>query len=221
MTVKFWSLPRLAAGIGAWVPPTAVAILLMLTPALAGPALVFDPNTDVVVYAEDPDKLWHPASVTKILTAYLTFEAIEKGELKLEDKVVQSEVSIKEPPSKVGIPVGSEITVERAVFVLMVKSANDVAVMLAEKISGSTEAFVKKMNETAKRLGMTRSHFVNPNGLPDDGMKQVTTARDMGLLARAIYKDFPQYRRFFSKKYMKWGKRRFRNYNSLLRKYDV
>ncbi len=206
----------------------ALLLFLLLTlnltfvakPADAGPALVFDPATDIVVYAEDPDKLWHPASVTKLLTAYLVFEAIEAGKLKLDDKCKQSEVSIKEPPSKLGLPVGSEISVEMALYALMVKSANDVAVILAECVAGSKEAFVARMNETSKRLGMTRSYWVNPNGLPDEGLKQVTTARDMGLLARALLRDFPGYTRFYNKVYLKLGKRRYRNYNTLLRTYQ-
>jgi D-alanyl-D-alanine carboxypeptidase len=108
--------------------------------------------------------------------------------------------------------------VELAIKALLVKSANDVAVMLGEGVAGSLPAFVKRMNATAKRLGMRRSRFVNPNGLPDD--RQITTARDMGYLARALIIDFPEYAHFFAVKYIKIGKRRMRNYNSLLRTYE-
>jgi D-alanyl-D-alanine carboxypeptidase len=186
--------------------------------ATAGPALVFDPQTDAVFYAEDPDALWHPASLTKLMTAYLTFEALRDGKLTLESKINCSENAHAQAPSKIGLPVGAEMSVELALKALLVKSANDVAVMLAEAVAGSEPAFVRRMNEAAQRLGMSRTRFNNPNGLPDDS--QVTTARDLAYLARAIIREFPEYASFFALDAVKIGKVRLRNYNSLLRTFD-
>lgn len=196
----------------------ALALLLQPVAAVAGPALLFEATSGKVLYAEDVDNLWHPASLTKIMTAYITFEALRDGKLKPDDKVVCSEASAKEPPSKIGLPIGAEMSVELALKALIVKSANDVAVMLAEKVGGNIENFVARMNATAQRLGMTRTRFVNPNGLPAD--EQVTTARDLAKLSRAIVKDFPQYADLWSMPYFKIGKRRLASHNSLLRSFD-
>jgi D-alanyl-D-alanine carboxypeptidase len=186
--------------------------------AIAGPALVIEPKTGLVLYAEDPDAVWHPASLTKLMTAYLTFEALHKGELTLEDKVTCSEHALQQPPSKIGLPVGQQITVDDALKALIVKSANDVAVMLAEKIAGTEEAFVKKMNAAAKQLGMTRTHFNNANGLPDDG--QVTTARDLAILARVLLKKYPQHAYLYSLPEVTFGKRHLRSHNGLLKTFE-
>ena len=204
-----------ARGIGA-----ALLALFLLLPvrALAGPALVFDPHKGTILYQEDMDALWHPASLTKLMTAYLTFETLREGKLTLKSKIVTSKTANAQAPTKIGLPVGATMSVDLAIRALLVKSANDVAVMLGEAVAGSLPAFVKRMNATAKRLGMRRSRFVNPNGLPDD--RQITTARDMGYLARALIIDFPEYAHFFAVKSIKIGKRRMRNYNSLLRTYE-
>ena len=167
-----------------------------------------------MLYAEDPDNQWHPASLTKLMTAYLAFEAIKSGKLALTQKITCSAVANAEPPSKIGLPVGGELTVDLALQALIIKSANDVAVMLAEAIGGSEAEFVAKMNETAKRLGMSRTKFVNPNGLPADD--QVTTARDLAKLSRAIVTDFPEYAHYWSMPQMRLGKNRVRSHNGLL-----
>lgn len=196
-----------------------IAVLLLLPArAQATPALVFDPIKGTVLYHEDLDALWHPASLTKLMTTYLVFEALREKKFTLKTRIAQSKNSLSQAPSKIGMPVGSTMTIDLALRALLVKSANDVAVMLAEAVSGSVPAFAKRMNQTAKRLGMLRSRFVNPNGLPDD--RQITTARDMGLLARALIKEFPEYAYFFAVKEVRIGKRRMRNYNSLLRTYE-
>ena len=162
--------------------------------------------------------LWHPASLTKLMTAYLTFEALRDGKLSLEDKITCSEHALSQPPSKIGLPVGGEMTVDLALKALIVKSANDVAVMLAERIAGSEDAFVEKMNETAKRLGMSQTHFFNANGLPNDG--QVTTARDMAILGRTLLKEFPQHADLYSMPSFKMGKRTLRSHNGLLKTFE-
>ncbi len=196
------------------------ALLLPLVPvaAKAGPALVIEPKSGLVIYAEDADQLWHPASLTKLMTAYITFEALRDGKLALADEVICSQHALDQPPSKIGLPVGRELTVDLALKALIVKSANDVAVMLAERIAGSEAAFVERMNATAKRLGMTRTHYNNANGLPDDG--QVTTARDMAILARAILKEFPEHANLFSLPSFKIGKRVLRSHNGFLKTFE-
>lgn len=201
----------------------AVAALLSgslagLTAAQAAPTLLFDAVDGKVLYAEDADDQWHPASVTKVMTAYLVFEAVKAGKVKLDDKITCSEKAFLQQPSKVGLPIGGELTVQKGLEALIIKSANDVAVMLAEAVGGSEEVFVQKMNETAQRLGMTRTKFVNPNGLP--APEQVTTARDLAKLARAVVKDYPEYASLWTMSEMRLGKMRLGSHNSLLRSFQ-
>lgn len=201
---------HILAGLAVW----ALAALGS-TAASAGPALLFDTTNGKVLYAEDQDSLWYPASLTKIMTAYVTFNAIKAGKLKLEDKVMCSLVATLQPPSKVGLPVGGELTVDLALQAVIVKSANDVTVMLAEAVAGSETAFVALMNDTAKRIGMTRTHFVNTNGLPDPN--QHTTARDLAKLSRAVVNEFPEFAHYWSAPDVRIGKRRLGSHNALLK----
>lgn len=187
-------------------------------PALAGPTLLFDSKTGRVLYAQDADRLWYPASLTKIMTAYVIFDAIRSGQLSLETKLISSEAAALEPPSKIGLPIGTEMPLDLGLRALIIKSANDVAIMLAEAASGSKEAFAVRMNETAKRLGMTRTHFINPNGLPVEG--QYTTARDLARLSIAVLRDFPQHAHYWAMPTVTVGKYRLRSHNSLLRNYE-
>jgi D-alanyl-D-alanine carboxypeptidase len=199
---------------------TALFALLLLIglgsrAASAGPALLFDVSNGKVLYAEDADNPWHPASLAKLMTAYLTFEAIKGGHLSLTSKIACSAAAHKEPPSKIGLPIGGELTVELALQALIVKSANDVAVMLAEAVAGSESEFVGRMNATALRLGMASTRFVNTNGLP--AAEQVTTARDLAKLARAIITEFPEYAQYWAMPHMKLGKNRLVSHNGLLK----
>ncbi len=203
------------------------AFLVCACHAAAGPALLTEPATGLVLYAEDADQPWRPASLTKLMTAYLTFEAIRDGRLSPEDAVTSSKLSQSQPPSKLGMPLGGQLKVDLAVKVLIVKSANDVAIMLAEKIAGSSETFVEMMNKTARRLGMTNTKFVNPNGLPvfnadetEAPEQAVTTARDMALLANMILREFPQYAAIFSMTEVRVGNRIVNTHNGLLKSYD-
>jgi D-alanyl-D-alanine carboxypeptidase len=186
--------------------------------AAAGPALLFDASDGKVLYAEDLDNQWHPASLTKIMTAYLTFEAIKDGKLTLNQKLTVSEFATQQPPSKLGVAVGAQILVESALKAVIIKSANDISVVLAEAISGSDVQFVARMNETARRLGMTRTMFVNPNGLP--APEQMTTARDLAKLTRAVIKDYPQYASYWSMDDAHIGKIRISTHNALLHSFD-
>jgi len=188
------------------------------TPARAAPALVIDAETGLVLYSEDIDRRWHPASLTKLMTAYLAFEAMRDGKLSMEDNLTVSQTALAQPPSKIGAPVGTEMSMPTALRALIIKSANDVAVMFAEKIAGSVAAFADKMNATAKRLGMTRTRFVNPHGLPDG--RQISTARDMAILARTLLREFPEYAYLYSEKSFRIGRAYMRSHNALLRVYE-
>src|SRR5690348_14078317 len=190
------------------------ATLLAPSVASAAPALVFEPYNGTVVYAEDPDAPWFPASLTKLMTAYVTFQALKAGTVTPDTKVICSQTAARQAPSKLGLPVGGSITLDTALKVLIVKSANDVAVMIAEAVAGSQAAFIARMNEAAQHLGMTRTHFTNVNGLPDE--RQITTARDLAKLARAIIVEFPEHADLFSSIQVQVGKKIMRTHNSLL-----
>jgi len=200
---------------------TAIALTLLLAwagTAAAGPALLFDVTTGKVLYAEDQDQPWHPASLTKIMTAYMTFEALRANKISLEQKIATSANAHAQPPSKLGLPVGAEITVNLALKALIVKSANDAAVMLAEAIGGTEEAFMVQMNDAARRIGMTQTRFVNPHGLP--APEQVTTARDLARLTRVVVRDYPEYGEMWGMVDVQVGRRRLRTHNGLLRTYE-
>jgi D-alanyl-D-alanine carboxypeptidase len=193
------------------------AVLMAPTGASAGPALVFEPYNGTVFYAEDPDAQWFPASLTKLMTAYVTFQALKEGTVKPDTPVLCSQKATLQAPSKLGLPVGGQIPLDVALKVLIVKSANDVAVMIAETVGGSEEKFVERMNEAARHLGMSRTNFVNVNGLPDE--RQVTTARDLAKLARAIIVEFPEHADLFTTIQVQVGKQIMRTHNGMLVSY--
>jgi D-alanyl-D-alanine carboxypeptidase len=190
------------------------AALLAPQAALAGPALVFEPYNGTIFYAEDPDALWYPASLTKLMTAYVTFQAIRDGEVTLQTPVTCSKKATQQAPTKLWLKEGESINIDTALKVLIIKSANDVAVMLAEKVGGSEEGFVARMNAAAKRLGMTNSSFANPHGLPNDG--QISTARDLARLARAIIIEFPEYADLFTVRQVQVKDKVLRTHNGML-----
>jgi D-alanyl-D-alanine carboxypeptidase len=187
-------------------------------PAAANPVLVFDAKTGQAIVARDAGKPWYPASLTKILTAYVTFRAIEQGKLSLNTKLTVTKTSSAPPPSKIGFKPGTKVSVDFALQALLVYSANDMASLLAEGVAGSQENFAKLMNATARELGMTGSHFVNPHGLFDK--QQVTTARDMGLLTMALMTRYPQAHKYYSAPFVTAGKRKLRNRNHLMKIWD-
>ena len=207
--MRFW--PRLIA---AWCV-VWLAAALPGAPAQAGPTLLFESQSGRILYAEEMDDQWHPASLTKMMTAYLTFQAIKAGKLALDTPIPYSEVAAAQPPSKIGLPVGQTITVDLALQALIIKSANDIAVVLAEAVGGSEAQFVQQMNATAKSLGMTRTVFRNPHGLP--AAEQVTTARDLARLAMAAVRDFPQYAPYWAQSQMQIANVRIVSFNSLFK----
>ena len=197
----------------------ALAALLgaALAPAAAGPALVADLDSGRVLYARQATDPWYPASVTKLMTAYLTLHALRSGQLRPDSPLTVSARAAAVIPSKMGFKPGVEVTVDNALKMMLVKSANDMAVVLAEGVGGSVENFAGMMNQAAEELGMGQSHFVNPNGLPDPGNR--TSARDLAVLARTMLRQFPEYAHYFSIEAVQLGKRVFKNTNGLVGRY--
>jgi D-alanyl-D-alanine carboxypeptidase len=193
----------------------ALVLFLSLASAYAGPNLVFDPRTGDVLYSSHAGDKWYPASLTKMMTAYLTFQALEKGKLTLKTRLKVSRNASRQPPSKIGLPPGAKISVNKALEALIIRSANDIAVVLAEGV-GKTEAnFIKKMNAAAKELGMDATSYGNPHGLPHKN--QITTARDIGILAKTLITKFPQHRHYFKMQKVTVGKKTLASRNGLLK----
>jgi D-alanyl-D-alanine carboxypeptidase len=186
-------------------------------PAQAGPYLLVEAETGRVISQSDAGHPWYPASVTKLMTTYLAFRAMRERKVEPNTLLKVSAYAMSQPPSKMGFSAGTEITLDNAIKMLMVRSANDIAVVIAEGVGGSVESFVSEMNLTAGRLGMSGTRFVNPHGLPDDN--QVTTARDMAVLVRAMMREFPEYELYFRIPAIQLGKRIIRNHNRLIDRY--
>jgi D-alanyl-D-alanine carboxypeptidase len=180
-----------------------------------GPVLLFDALTGEVLSQERAGEPWYPASLTKLMTAYIVFQKIRDGQLRLDQQVLVSSVASGQEPSKIGVPSGRTVSVDFALQALLIYSANDMAYVLAEAASGTHERFAQEMNAVAKNLGLSATHFVNPNGLFDP--RQVTSARDIGVLAAILVNEFPQHSGYFSQDYVSVGKRRLANRNSLIR----
>jgi D-alanyl-D-alanine carboxypeptidase len=185
--------------------------------ASAHSMLLIEADSGRVLHAENATHPWYPASVTKVMTAYVTLKAVKAGRISLDTLLTVSPNAAAQAPTKMGFKVGSKITVDNALKTIMVKSANDMSVTLAEGVSGSISAFAEEMNQAAARLGMTQTTYVNPNGLPADD--QVTSARDQAILARAIYNELPEYHQYWNISAIKYGRRIMRNYNTLLGRY--
>jgi D-alanyl-D-alanine carboxypeptidase len=195
-----------------------VCTLVTANVASARPTLVIDANSGRVLHAVDATQPWFPASLTKLMTTYVVLNAIKQGRVSPDTPLLYTQRAQNEQPSKMGLPVNTIITVDNALKILIVKSANDLAVTLAEGVGGNVENFVVEMNATAQRLGMTQSHFVNPNGWFDP--TQVTTARDMAILARALYRDFPQSETLYRTTAIQLGKRLIRGHNAIIGRFD-
>ena len=184
------------------------------TQASAEATLLIDADTGKVLQSENAAYPWYPASITKLMTAYVVLKAVKEGRITLDTPFTVSAFALSQPPTKMGFKVGTTVTVDNALKMLMVKSANDMAVVLAEGVAGSVENFATEMNTNAARLGMSQSNFVNPNGLPADG--HISSARDLAMLARAIFKDMPEYSYYWHLPGIKFGRRVVRNYNRLI-----
>ncbi|WP_374251828.1 serine hydrolase [Xanthobacter sp.] len=181
-------------------------------------AIIVDGNTGKVLYEENPDALRHPASVTKIMTLYLLFEQLEAGNLRLDSKLEVSAKAASQQPSKLGMKPGQTIEVEDAIKAIVTRSANDVAVVIAENLAGSESAFAEAMTEKAHALGMSRTVYRNASGLPN--VNQVTTARDLSILGRAIQERFPKQYKYFATRTFYYRGQAIGNHNRLLGRID-
>ena len=180
-------------------------------------SIIVHENTGKVMYSRNADQKLYPASLTKIMTLYLLFEALENGEVSMRTRMKVSKVAAGRSPSKLGLKIGSTITARNAMMALVTKSANDAATVIAEHLGGTEREFAKKMTRKARSLGMSRTTFRNASGLPHSA--QQSTARDMAKLAIAIRLDFPQYYDVFKTQSFEWGGRKFKNHNKLLGQY--
>ncbi len=205
-------------------PSLAIALLVLGISALpahaAGrySALVVDTLTGKALHDDRADELRHPASLAKLMTLYLLFLEVDTRRRTLDDRLTVSAAAASRPSSKLGLRPGQVLTVEQAILALTVRSANDVAVAVAEAISGTEKEFAKLMNHRARFLGMRQTVFRNASGLHHP--EQVSTARDMARLARAVQRRFPDFYHYFSAGTFKFDQRTYRNHNSFLWSYQ-
>ena len=200
-----------------WIVLLAALAILVPRVGQAEALLVVEADTGKVLQADNATYPWYPASVTKLMTAYVTLKAVKDGRITLDTLFTVSPVAASQSPSKMGFRPGIQVTVDNALKMMLVKSANDMAVVLAEGVGGSIDGFSAQMNQAAQRLGMTQTSYVNPNGLPADG--QITSARDLAILARAIIRDLPEYEYFVHIPSIRYGRKVTQNFNKLIGRY--
>ncbi|MFL1464328.1 D-alanyl-D-alanine carboxypeptidase family protein, partial [Roseococcus sp. DSY-14] len=201
-----------------------MALTLSAAPALAEltdspryASIVTEARTGNVLSAQNADEVRHPASLTKMMTLYMLFEAMRAGRVELSTPIRVSAEAASRPPSKLGVPAGGAISAETAILALVTRSANDVASAVGEHLAGDEDNFARMMTMRARSLGMTRTTFRNASGLPDPD--QVTTARDMALLGRRLFLDFPDRYAYFAVTQFAHGQRMIRNHNGMLHDY--
>jgi D-alanyl-D-alanine carboxypeptidase len=201
--------------------PTTIAtcffFIFAVAQAEASTALVVDVDSGDVLYQDMATEPWYPASLTKLMTVYVALSAVREGRITLDTPLMVSPRAATMPPSKMGFRPGTLVTLDNALKMLMVKSPNDVAVTIAEGISGSVEAFADDMNVYGTRLGLHESHFANPNGLPDE--RHMSSARDMAIIARALLREFPEEHGLFGIGVLAFGNQIINNHNGLLGRY--
>ena len=208
----------LLAGLLAWATPATGNVPgddIEASPRYAG--IVMDARTGEVLIAHNADARRHPASLTKVMTVFMMFEAIGQGRMTFATPIVMTRTAAQRPPSRLGLRVGARISAEAAILALLTRSANDVAAAVAEHMAGSEAAFAQRMTARAREIGMASTVFRNASGLPDDA--QVTTARDMATLARRLMQDFPQHYHYFSTTHFRHGERLIRSHNGMLADY--
>lgn len=180
-------------------------------------SIVMDADTGVILHQRYADKKLHPASLTKVMTLMMVFEALDRGTLRLNDRIYISKHAASMVPSKIGLPAGSSIRVQDAIYALVTKSANDIAVAVAERLGRSERNFASLMTRRARDFGMHSTTFRNASGLHDP--RQITTARDMSKLARIVIQDYPEYYRYFSRQNFTYKGKTYKNHNKLLGTY--
>ncbi|MBR0673853.1 D-alanyl-D-alanine carboxypeptidase family protein, partial [Neoroseomonas soli] len=203
------------AALGLWLRPGPAAAQIGSDRYAA---IVLDARNGNALIAANPDEQRYPASLTKMMTLYMLFEALRDGRVQLSTPIRMSEEAASRPPSKLGLPIGATLTAEQAILALVTKSANDVASAVGEHLAGSEERFAQQMTLRARSIGMTRTTFRNASGLPDPD--NVTTARDMATLGLRLFRDFPNRYHYFSTVHFAWGRQTIRNHNRMLGDYD-
>jgi D-alanyl-D-alanine carboxypeptidase len=193
------------------------ALAMSASAAFATPYLVADVDSGQVLLQNDATDVWYPASLTKLMTVYVALDAVRAGRLTMDTPLLVSARAASQQPSKMGFRPGTEVTLDNALKMLMVKSPNDTAVTVAEGVSGSVETFADEMNAAAQKLGLHESHFVNPNGLHNPA--HVSSARDMAMIARALLREFPEHAGLFGIGELQLDARIIRNHNGLLGRY--
>jgi len=194
-----------------------LALLVSFTaPVAAIPMLLVDTSTLQVLYSEDAGQPWHPASTTKLMTAYLTFASIAAGRVSLDTPVVISQHAWNQAPAKSGLAVGQSVSLKDALYIMLVKSANDMAVAVAETVSPdhTEQGFVAEMNQMAQQMGLKATHYDNANGLKSPG--QISSARDLAIIALYIRRDYPQYLPIFGTQWVQLGDHKLETSNGLL-----
>jgi D-alanyl-D-alanine carboxypeptidase len=181
----------------------------------AGPSLLFDVRSGEVLSQDRAGEPWYPASLTKLMTAYVIFKKIRTGKLTLDQDVPVSDLASSQPASKIGVPAGKTVKLDFALQAMLVYSANDMAYVLAEAGGDTVPNFAFEMNAVARDIGLNATHFVNPNGLFDP--RQITSARDIGIVAALLITEFPEHAHYFAQEFVQVGKRRLSNHNSLIR----
>lgn len=212
--MKVWRIQPARLGVILFFALWMFVLLPLSVAAAPYAAFVMDARTGEVLHSRNADTRLHPASLTKMMTLYIAFEAVERGEISLDTMVKVSPKAAAEPPSKLGLKSGQRIKLRYLIRASAVKSANDAATAIAEAISGSEAAFARRMNRTAKALGMTRTTFKNAHGLTEAG--HLSTARDMSILGRRVLYDYPEYYNLFSRQSTHAGIREVRNTNRKL-----
>ena len=197
---------------------SATMVCALSSAAAAGPSILFDSRTGQVIESDRPFDRWYPASLTKLMTTYVAFRMVETGEVTFLSPVRMTRAAANQPPSKMGYKPGTVMTLDTALKIIMVKSANDVSAAIADSLSGSAEAFAARMNAESRRLGMTDSNWVNAHGLHDDN--QYTTARDLAILSAALRNEFPQYADYFAIEGLRFGDQVIPSHNRIVGTYD-
>ena len=217
------NLPRIAMLLGHFaVAGLALSVLAPKAQAQIGSerysGFVQNLRSGEVLVAINADEARHPASLTKMMTLYMVFEAIREGRLRLDQRIAMTEDAAAMPPSKLGLPPGTSLTVEQGILSLVTKSANDVASLFGETLSGNEARFAQAMTLRARALGMAHTTFRNASGLPD--LDQITTARDMTLLGRRLFTDFLQHYHYFSTVRTRVAGVQLRSHNRMLDSYE-
>ena len=217
MVVESTTLKRLTRGWNFFALASFWIVTSAQTDALATPYLVADADSGQVLIENEATSPWYPAALTKLMTVYVVLDAVRAGKLTLDTPLVMSAHAAEAQPLNMGFQPGSEVTLDNALKMMMVKSANDVAVMIAEGVSGSVEAFADDMNAAGRRLGLHNSHFVTSNGLHE--ADEVTSARDMAIIARGLFSEFPEHTGLYGIGALQLGVHIISNENELLGRY--